>query len=70
MQVINEPEAFKALVIENDQIGEAVNKLIKVVTRKLKKSDPELLKEIKDYLNIDEKVNCDGPMKSLLGEYI
>jgi hypothetical protein len=52
---------------ENNQIGLAVAKMAKVVLRKLKKEDPGVLKNMKDYLNTEEHVNCDVPMKSLLG---
>jgi hypothetical protein len=36
---------------ENDQIGSAVTKMAKVVFRKLKKGDPDVLNDIKEYLN-------------------
>lgn len=63
-------QTFKELIEENVQINTAVNKMAKMITKKLKKDDPTVLKNLKQYLNTDEHVNCDAPMKSLLGQYI
>jgi len=61
---------FKDLDEENDKIKIAVNKLIKVITKKLKKEEPNIMQTLKPFLNIDASVNCDVPMISMIKEYI
>ena len=67
MQAIQNFPALKEIIQENEQIGVAVNKMAKMIIKKLKKEDVNALKDIKQYLNTDQTINCDAAMKSLLG---